>query len=93
MGPLDALWHLFNLLAPGLALGLIASAGAKLLWRRDLAAVRFGRLAGWGCGASLAALLGGLVITGRDGRMATYAAMVAACALALWWAGFGPRRR
>ena len=92
MGPIDALWHLLNLLAPGIALGLIASVGAKLLWRRELAAVAWRRLAGWACPASLAASLGGLVITGRDGRMATYAAMVLACAGALWWAGFGPRR-
>ena len=27
----------------------------------------------------------------RDGRMATYAAMVVACALALWWVGFRSR--
>ena len=92
MGPTDLLWHLLNLLAPGVSLGLIAAAGAKLVWRRDLAAVAYTRLAGWGAGASTAALLAGLVLTGRDGRMATYAAMVAACAGALWWAGFGPRR-
>jgi hypothetical protein len=92
MGPTDLLWHLLNLLAPGVSLGLIAAAGAKLVWRRDLAAVAYSRLAAWGGGASTAALLAGLVISGRDGRMATYAAMVAACAGALWWAGFGPRR-
>jgi hypothetical protein len=93
MSPIDALWHLLNLLAPGIALGGIASAGAKLLWRRELAGVAWMRLAGWAGAASLAASLGGLAITGRDGRMANYAAMVVACALALWWAGFGPRRR
>lgn len=92
MGPIDGLWHLLNLLAPGLALGLIAASLAKLVWRRELAAAPFGRLARWGAAASTAALLGGLVITGRDGRIGTYAAMVAACALALWWAGFRPRR-
>lgn len=92
MGPTDLLWHLLNLLAPGVSLGLIAAALAKLVWRRDLAAVAYTRLAAWGGGASTAALLAGLVINGRDGRMATYAAMVAACAGALWWAGFGPRR-
>jgi hypothetical protein len=37
------------------------------------------------------ALLGGLVLSGRDGRMATYAAMVLANAAALGWAGFGRR--
>ena len=92
MGPTDLLWHLLNLLAPGVSLGLIAAVGAKLVWRRDLARVAYTRLAGWAAGASTATLLAGLVITGRDGRMVTYAAMVVACAGALWWAGFGPRK-
>ena len=93
MGPLDLLWHLTNLLAPALALGAMAAGLSKLLWRRQLAAVRWHRLAGWGSAAALLALLGGLAIGGRDGRMATYAAMVLANALALWWVGFGPRSR
>jgi hypothetical protein len=38
------------------------------------------------------ALLAGLLIQGRDGRMATYLGMVVACAAGLWWAGFGPGR-
>ena len=88
MGPLDALWHLLNLVAPALGLGLTAASLSKLLWRQALAAVPWARLAAWGCGAALLALLAGLVWTGRDGRMATYTAMVLACALALWWAGF-----
>ena len=92
MGPTDALWHLLNLLAPGVGLGVVAAALAKLLWRRELASVGYGRLARWGALSSTAALLGGLVITGRDGRMLTYAAMVLACALALWWVGFGRSR-
>lgn len=92
MGPLDALWHLLNLLAPALALGLIGASLAKLLWRSALAGVPWRRLVGWGVAASLLALLAGLVISGRDGRMATYAAMVLANALALWWAGFGRPR-
>jgi hypothetical protein len=91
MGPIDALWHLSNLIAPGLGLGLIAASLTKLLWRRQLAAVPLGRLAGWAAASSTVVLLAGLVITGRDGRMGTYGAMVLACAAALWWAGF--RRR
>ncbi|WP_284615754.1 hypothetical protein [Aquabacterium humicola] len=91
MDLLDAVWHLLNLVAPGIGLGLIAGGLAKLLWRRELAGVRWQRLAGWAAGASTFALLAGLVITGRDGRMGTYGAMVLACAAALWWAGF--RRR
>jgi hypothetical protein len=91
MGPIDAFWHLANLIAPGLGLGLIAAALAKLLWRRELAAVPWRRLATWAASASTVVLLGGLVISGRDGRMGTYGAMVMACAAALWWTGF--RRR
>jgi len=93
MGPLDALWHVLNLLAPALGLGLIAAGLSKLLWPRALAAVPWRRLAAWACGAALLALLAGLVLSGHDGRMTTYAAMVLASAAALWWVGFGPGRR
>lgn len=93
MGPLDALWHLVNLLLPAAGLGLIAASLAKLLWRKALAPVSWRRLAGWACGGACLALLAGLVLTGRDGRMSTYVAMVLCSAAALWWAGFGPGRR
>jgi hypothetical protein len=88
MGVLDAIWHLLNLLAPAVGLGMIAAGGAKLVWRRELKAVSWRRLAGWAVALCTVVLLAGLVITGRDGRMGTYAAMVLACALGLWWAGF-----
>jgi len=88
MGPLDALWHVLNLLTPALGMGLIAPALAKLLWRKDLRGVRWWALARWTAAAGALALLAGLVLTGRDGRMATYAAMVLASALALWWRGW-----
>lgn len=93
MGPLDALWHLANLFLPALGLGALAAALAKLLWRRELAPVPWARLAGPACAASAAVVLAGLALLGRDGKMATYAAMVAASALTLWWQGFGPGRR
>jgi hypothetical protein len=93
VGPIDALWHLANLFAPALGLGVLSAAGAKLLWRRELAGVAWRRLAGPAAGASALVLLGGLTVFGRDGRMATYGGMVAASALTLWWWGFGPGRR
>lgn len=92
MSPLDGLWHLLNFFAPAVFVGAASAAAAKLLWRRELAAVGWRRLAGWASGAGALALAGGLVVTGRDGRMGTYAAMVLATALALWWAGFVRRR-
>ena len=92
MGPLDALWHVMNLFLVPLALGALAAALAKLLWRRELAAVPWRRLALPASGACALVVLAGLVVFGRDGKMATYAAMVTACALTLWWRGFGPGR-
>ncbi|KPF48971.1 hypothetical protein IP87_05420 [beta proteobacterium AAP121] len=93
MGPLDALMHLGNLFLPGVALATLAAALAKLLWRRELAPVSFKRLALPAALAAAAVTLAGLVVFGRDGRMATYAGMVLACAFTLWWRGFGPGRR
>ena len=91
MGPLDALWHLLNFVAPALGVGLVTTSLAKLLWRRELARASWPRLAAWSVGAGVVALVGGLAIFGRDGRMASYGGLVAATALALWWAGFARR--
>jgi hypothetical protein len=38
-------------------------------------------------------LAAGLALTGRDGKMATYAAMVGVQALVALWIAFGPARR
>ncbi len=92
MGPLDALWHLGNLFVPALALAALSAGLAKLVWRHDLAAVGWRQLAVAAAVANAAVVLAGLVAFGRDGRMATYGAMVAGCALTLWWRGFVRRR-
>jgi hypothetical protein len=84
----DAFWHLTNFFAPALVLGGFAAGLTKLVWRREPGSA--GTLRLWAC-ASLAAAavsVAGLVWFGQDGRIATYAAMVLACAAALWWAGF-----
>jgi hypothetical protein len=92
MGPIDALNHLANLFLPALAVGALSAALAKALWWRALHGVRWSRLALWACTACVLATICGLVVFGRDGKMATYGAMVLASSLALMWAGFGPRR-
>ena len=43
-------------------------------------------------GAATLALIGGLLVLGQDGRIATYTAMIAAAAVSLWWTGFRPFR-
>ena len=85
MGPLDALWHLANLFGPAIGLALIAPTLAKGLWRSELRAVRWRGLVQWTALANAGVTLGGLVLLGRDGRMATYAAMVLATTLVLAW--------
>jgi hypothetical protein len=88
MGPLDAIWHALNFFAPALGVAVLAAAAAKLLWRRELAGVAWHRLALWGTLVGAVVLVGGLVAFGRDGKIATYGALVVVTALALWWAGF-----
>jgi hypothetical protein len=83
-------WHLGNFFAPALGLGLIASALCKLFWRGPLKGIPLLRLWAWTAAAAAAASIAGLVVFARDGAMATYAAMVVACALVLWWAGRRP---
>jgi len=81
-----------NLLFPALALGALAAALAKLAWRRELAGLRWRDLALPAAAAAVAVSLAGLVVFGRDGKMATYGAMVAVCAVTLWWRAFLARR-
>ena len=82
LGPIDALNHLLGLFLPAFVVGPLAAALAKAVWRRELRAVRWRRLALWALSASALASIGGLAAFGRDGMMATYGAMVIACALA-----------
>ncbi|MGY0197590.1 hypothetical protein ACWA7J_21195 [Leptothrix sp. BB-4] len=93
MGFLDALDHLLNFMLPALAVAALTAALAKLLWRDALAGVAWQRLVLHAASGGLLALIGGLVIQGRDGRMSTWLALVVANAVGLWWAGFGPGRR
>jgi hypothetical protein len=93
LDPLGALWQLVNFLLPAFLLGAVAAALAKLAWRRELARAAWWRLARDAALACTLVLVAGIVITGHDGRMATYAAMVVACAVTLGWRMSGPGRR
>jgi hypothetical protein len=90
--PLDALWHVLNFFAPALGIGILAPTMAKLFWRAELRAIGWLRLVALALGVSALALIGGLLVLGQDGRTATYAAMIVATAVSLWWAGFRPFR-
>ncbi len=87
MGPLDALWHLLNFFGPALGVGLLATGLVKLLWYRELKSVSFQTLALWSVAVGAMVSIAGLVVFGRDGRMATYGALVLAVAVTLGWRG------
>ncbi len=93
MTAVDFLWLLANFFAPALGVGVIAPLLTKLLWWRQLAAVRLVPLMGLAIGTSALVLIVGLVVFNHDGKMATYFAMTAATAVVMAWFGFGRRRR
>jgi hypothetical protein len=85
MDILGALWHLLNFFAPAFVVGPLAAAMAKVFWRSELRHLTWLNLALRASLACASALLIGMLVEGRDGRMSTYLAMALACAGALWW--------
>jgi hypothetical protein len=92
LGAIDTLWHVLNFFAPAAGIGVLAPTMSKLLWRRRLKGVAWRTLSLWATGGAAAALLTGLAVFGRDGRVATYGLAILSSALCLWWAGFGRGR-
>jgi hypothetical protein len=91
MGFFDVVFHLVNFVLPALAMALLLPSLARLLWWRRLAKVSWALMAKRVAITSLAVLLGGLLLLGRDGAMLTYAALVLGSALAVWWTAFKGR--
>lgn len=83
--------HLLGFAAPAAALAVLVAGAARLLWRGK------GLAMGWWAGVllnfvvGLAVLGAGLAFFGRDGKMATYAALVLAVATVQWLASRGWR--
>ena len=84
MDALDLFWHIANFVLPAVGVGMLSAGLCKLLWRRSLARSSWATLAWQSSAAGLVVLIAGLLITGHDGRMVTYAALVAACAVVPW---------
>ncbi|MEO5689804.1 MAG: hypothetical protein ABIR54_20800 [Burkholderiaceae bacterium] len=84
MDALDLFWHLANFVLPAVGVGALTSALCKLLWRRGLARTPWFTLAWQSSAAGLVVLAAGLMITGHDGRMITWAGLVIACAIVPW---------
>jgi hypothetical protein len=56
-----------------------------VFWLREFRGLTWLKLALRAVIACVLALLLGLLLDGRDGRMSTYLAMVLACSATLWW--------
>ncbi len=85
MGPLDLTIHLLNFIAPAAFVALLMVLSAPLLMKkRPQVPVWWAQLA-INFIVCLAALVIGLLVFGRDGKMATYGALVVACATSQWW--------
>jgi ABC-type enterochelin transport system permease subunit len=78
--------HLLNFVAPALLVGLLVAVLAPPLMKKARPHHSWLIQGAINSGAGVLALLAGLLIFGRDGKMATYAAMVLACASCQWFA-------
>lgn len=87
MGPLDLLIHLLNFLAPALGLGLGVAFAGRWVVKNKAQTPGFIMQAAINFAVGVLVLLAGLWFFGRDGKMATYAALVTMVALSQWVTG------
>ncbi|MEO7150185.1 MAG: hypothetical protein ABIX46_00515 [Burkholderiaceae bacterium] len=87
----DLVWHLLDFIAPALGLALLTVLLARIVVPSLRAAGGWRPVVG-SMLASLVALVAGLVLFGRDGRIETYAAMVLATAAVLGGVAWRGRR-
>jgi hypothetical protein len=84
---LDLSQHVLSFAAPALAVALLVALGGRWLLPRGTPRPAWWALFAINFLAGLAALGAGLWYFGRDGKMASYAAMVLAVATAQWLSG------
>lgn len=92
MGPADLLNHLLNFAAPALFVAVLVALAARVLLPKAPGASGWWLSVAINFAAGLLVLLAGLALGGRDGLMATYAALVVVVATCQWLAGRGWRR-
>ena len=85
MSALDLLIHLLNFAAPAFFVALLLALLFRLAMHRRSVAVSLWTQVAVTFVAGLVVLVAGLVYFGHDGRIATYAALVAVCGTAQWW--------
>jgi hypothetical protein len=84
MSLLALLNHLLNFVAPALAVGFLCALAGRVFGRRKAGVPAWWVQGAINFGVGTLVLLAGLVFSGRDGAMITYAALVLACATSQW---------
>ena len=84
MGPLDILYHLLNFVAPAAALALLLVLAGRIFGQKVPSALSWWARVAIVFIVGVAALVAGLVLWGRDGKMLTYALLVLATASCQW---------
>ena len=85
MGPIDSFIHVLNFALPALAVGVLTALAARIFIKNKPKAQAWYAQAAINFLVCLLVLVGGLWFFGRDGKMATYAALVLAGATSQWW--------
>jgi hypothetical protein len=84
LAPLDLLIHLLNFIAPALWLALALPLAARVFMKKTPAAPALPAQAAINLIVNITALTLGLLLWGRDGKMASYSAMVLLGASSQW---------
>jgi hypothetical protein len=92
MGPLDLLFHLLSFAAPAAAVAVMVAAASRWVLPTSGQGLAWWAEAAINCVAGLGVLAAGLWWWGADGKMATYAALVAVIATCQWFMTRGRRR-
>lgn len=92
MGPLDLVIHLLNFIAPALFVAGLVLLGSRFLLKKVAPSPAKWTQFAINSVIGAAVLVGGLVLFGRDGKMATYAALVLAQGTTQWLLARGWKR-
>jgi hypothetical protein len=87
MGFQDGLNHALNFFLPALGMALLVPSLARLVWWKAMSRAGWLQQVKWASLINGLILVAGLIVTGRDGAMLTYAGLVLASALTVWWTG------
>ena len=85
MGFIDLILHLLNFAAPAAFVALLMVLVALVILKKRLKVPVWWAQLAINFVVCLGALLVGLVVLGRDGKMLTYLALAVCCATSQWW--------